>query len=186
MSTHQQTAVEPPPAVHLLQLLPPEAYPDVPTSSLTTRFVASTQNKTRCPVFCTRFAPDSRRVLTGDSAGGISVWNTQDFGYMQYLQVGAAATPCACQRRAPVSTVPAVAVARPTSHSSRAWSGQGLTWCICQQHEGGVSPQSSVCVRVQPRHPACLPDCACTPPAQPHTRFSPQAMSPASLMAKRL
>lgn len=70
-----------------LQLLPPEAYPDVPTSSLTTRFVASTQNKTRCPVFCTRFAPDSRRVLTGDSAGGISVWSTQDFGYMQYLQV---------------------------------------------------------------------------------------------------
>lgn len=115
--------------MHLLQLLPPEAYPDVPTSSLTTRFVASTQNKTRCPVFCTRFAPDSRRVLTGDSAGGISVWNTQDFGYMQYLQVGAAATPCACQRRA-CQHSPAVAVVAP--HPIPAKSGQGR-----------VSPDSS-------------------------------------------
>jgi hypothetical protein len=72
---------------HFVQILPPEAYPDIPTSSLTTRFVASTQNKTRCPVFCATFAPDSRRLLTGDSSGGISVWNALDFGYMQYLQV---------------------------------------------------------------------------------------------------
>lgn len=76
-------------------MLPPEAYPDVPSSSLTTRFVASTQNKTRCPVYCTRFAPDSRRVLTGDSAGGLSVWGAVDFGYMQYLQVNLSSElPC--------------------------------------------------------------------------------------------
>lgn len=68
-------------------MLPPEAYPDIPSSSLTTRFVASTQNKTRCPVFCTRFSPDSRRVMTGDSSGGLSVWGAMDFGYLQYLQV---------------------------------------------------------------------------------------------------
>jgi WD40 repeat protein len=99
------------PAVfNLLQLLPPEAYPDVPTSSLTTRFVASTQNKTRCPVFCTRFAPDSRRVLTGDSAGGISVWSTQDFGYMQYLQVS-----CCCRC---YSTHVAVSTNRPSAQPS--------------------------------------------------------------------
>jgi WD40 repeat protein len=72
---------------HRLQILPPEAYPDIPVSSLTTRFVASTQNKTRCPVYCATFAPDSRRLLTGDSSGGISVWNPLDFNYMQYLQV---------------------------------------------------------------------------------------------------
>lgn len=76
-------------------MLPPEAYPDVPSFSLTTRFVASTQNKTRCPVYCTRFAPDSRRVLTGDSAGGLSVWGAVDFGYMQYLQVNLSSElPC--------------------------------------------------------------------------------------------
>lgn len=59
----------------------------MPLSSLITRFVASTNNKTRCPIFCVRFAPDGRRVLTGDNSGGISVWNTQDFNYQQYLQV---------------------------------------------------------------------------------------------------
>jgi len=71
-----------------LQMLPPEAYPDMSSSSLTTRFVASTNNKTRCPLFCARYAPDGRRLLTGDSSGGIAVWNTQDFNSQQYLQVG--------------------------------------------------------------------------------------------------
>jgi polyadenylation factor subunit 2 len=70
------------------QMMPPEAYPDVPSSSLTTQFAATTQNKTRCALHCARFSPDCRRMMTGDNAGGISVWSSTDFGYMQYLQVG--------------------------------------------------------------------------------------------------
>lgn len=88
--SHPYMLIHTPPALlrqHQQQLLPPEAYPDMPLSSLTTRFVASTQNKTRCAIFCARFAPDGRRVLTGDNSGGICVWNSADFMFQQYLQV---------------------------------------------------------------------------------------------------
>lgn len=40
-----------------VQLLPPKAYPDNPSTSLCTKFVHTSTNKIRCPVNCVVVSP---------------------------------------------------------------------------------------------------------------------------------
>ena len=45
-----------------VQLLPPKAYPDNPSTSLCTKFVHTSTNKIRCPVNCVVVSPEARFV----------------------------------------------------------------------------------------------------------------------------
>lgn len=70
-----------------LQLLPPVAYRSCPVSSITSKYVHTCQNRTRCAVNCLNWTPDGRRCITGDNIGQLTLWNSTDFKFEQTLQV---------------------------------------------------------------------------------------------------
>ena len=70
----------------LLQLLPPRAYPDNLSTSLTTKFVHTSTNKIRCPVNAVVWTPEGRRVLTGSTSGEFTLWNGLTFNFETILQ----------------------------------------------------------------------------------------------------
>lgn len=68
------------------QMLPPEAYPAAPVSSLTTKFAAASANRTRCTVNTITWTPDARRAMSGDNIGQLTMWGGQDFKCEQLYQ----------------------------------------------------------------------------------------------------
>eukprot|EP00775_Hariotina_reticulata_P000593 gene593-877_t len=70
----------------MLQMLPPEAYPDCPVSNLTTKFAHTGFNKTRCAVNCVTWTRDGRRAVTGDNIGQVIRFNSTDFAMLQPQQ----------------------------------------------------------------------------------------------------
>ncbi|PPQ67555.1 hypothetical protein CVT24_002835 [Panaeolus cyanescens] len=70
----------------IIDLLPPKAYPENPSTSLCTKFVHTSTNKIRCPVNVVRWTPESRRILTGSHSGEFTLWNGLTFNFETILQ----------------------------------------------------------------------------------------------------
>ncbi|KAF9266845.1 WD40 repeat-like protein [Marasmius fiardii PR-910] len=73
-----------PPAI--IDLLPPKAYPENPSTSLCTKFVHTSTNKIRCPVNIVTWTPEARRILTGSTSGEFTLWNGLTFNFETILQ----------------------------------------------------------------------------------------------------
>ncbi|KAH8100286.1 WD40-repeat-containing domain protein [Cristinia sonorae] len=71
---------------YIIDLLPPKAYPDNPSTSLCTKFVHTSTNKIRCPVNCVTWTPEARRILTGSTSGEFTLWNGLTFNFETILQ----------------------------------------------------------------------------------------------------
>ncbi|TBU26067.1 WD40 repeat-like protein [Dichomitus squalens] len=71
---------------YIIDLLPPKAYPDNPSTSLCTKFVHTSTNKIRCPVNCVVWTPEARRILTGSTSGEFTLWNGLTFNFETILQ----------------------------------------------------------------------------------------------------
>ncbi|KAF9009515.1 WD40-repeat-containing domain protein [Cyathus striatus] len=71
---------------YVIDLLPPKAYPENPSTSLCTKFVHTSTNKIRCPVNVVTWTPEGRRVLTGSTSGEFTLWNGLTFNFETILQ----------------------------------------------------------------------------------------------------
>eukprot|EP00118_Oscarella_pearsei_P007491 m.37002 g.37002 ORF g.37002 m.37002 type:complete len:641 (+) comp32310_c0_seq2:80-2002(+) len=68
------------------ELLAPASYLDNPVNAATTKFVRTSTNKFRCPIFCVRWTPEGRRLMTGASSGEFTLWNGLTFNFETILQ----------------------------------------------------------------------------------------------------
>ncbi|MQL90999.1 hypothetical protein Taro_023601 [Colocasia esculenta] len=80
-----QTVLQPTPAA-ALDMLPPCAYADNPSTSFTTKFVHASTNKNRCPINRVLWTPTGRRLITGSQSGEFTLWNGQSFNFEMILQ----------------------------------------------------------------------------------------------------
>ncbi|XP_033642589.1 pre-mRNA 3' end processing protein WDR33-like [Asterias rubens] len=64
----------------------PETYLNNPINAVTTRFVRTSTNKIRCPIFCCAWTPEGRRLVTGASSGEFTLWNGLTFNFETILQ----------------------------------------------------------------------------------------------------
>ncbi|XP_022109269.1 pre-mRNA 3' end processing protein WDR33-like [Acanthaster planci] len=64
----------------------PETYLHNPINAVTTRFVRTSTNKIRCPIFCCVWTPEGRRLVTGASSGEFTLWNGLTFNFETILQ----------------------------------------------------------------------------------------------------
>ncbi|EGN96295.1 hypothetical protein SERLA73DRAFT_112525 [Serpula lacrymans var. lacrymans S7.3] len=73
---------------YIVDLLPPNAYPENSSTSLCTKFVHTSTNKIRCPVnvVTASWTPEGRRVLTGSTSGEFTLWNGLTFNFETILQ----------------------------------------------------------------------------------------------------
>ncbi|BGO97470.1 Polyadenylation factor subunit 2 [Rhodotorula toruloides] len=83
-SQHDQLFIRNQPS-YLIDLLPPQAYPNFSTS-FCTRYAHTSTNKLRCPVNIVTFTPDARRILTGSTSGEFTLWNGLTFNFETILQ----------------------------------------------------------------------------------------------------
>lgn len=60
---------------------------DNPANAITTRFVRTSTNKMRCPIFAVLWTPEGRRLVTGASSGEFTLWNGLTFNFETILQV---------------------------------------------------------------------------------------------------
>ena len=58
---------------------------------MTTKFVRTSTNKYRCPLFCVLWTPEGRRLVTGASSGEFTLWNGLTFNFETILQAHDAA-----------------------------------------------------------------------------------------------
>ena len=70
-----------------LQLVPPLFFRDNPINAVTTKFIRTSTNKIRCPIFSLAWTPDGRRLMTGASSGEFTLWNGLTFNFETILQV---------------------------------------------------------------------------------------------------
>jgi len=75
-----------PDATFSSQLIPPSAMLDNPMNCVTTKFVRTSTNKFRCPIFCLAWTPEGRRLVTGASSGEFTLWNGLTFNFETILQ----------------------------------------------------------------------------------------------------
>ncbi|KIO28139.1 hypothetical protein M407DRAFT_22615 [Tulasnella calospora MUT 4182] len=75
-----------PAATYVVDLLPPSAYPNNPSTSLCTKFVHSSTNKIKYPVNVVTWTPEARRILTGSASGEFTLWNGLTFNFETILQ----------------------------------------------------------------------------------------------------
>ncbi|KAL1660401.1 WD40-repeat-containing domain protein [Schizophyllum commune] len=71
---------------HIIDLLPPKAYPENASTSLLTKYVHTSTNKIRCPVNVVTWTPEARRILTGSTSGEFTLWNGLTFNFETILQ----------------------------------------------------------------------------------------------------
>ncbi|XP_077998427.1 uncharacterized protein LOC144451462 [Glandiceps talaboti] len=57
-----------------------------PINAVTTKFVRTSTNKVRCPIFVVRWTPEGRRLVTGASSGEFTLWNGLTFNFETILQ----------------------------------------------------------------------------------------------------
>nr|XP_053638681.1 pre-mRNA 3' end processing protein WDR33-like [Cherax quadricarinatus] len=69
------------------EMLPPTAYPMNPINAVVTKFVRTSTNKAKCPIFCLAWTPEGRRLVTGASSGEFTLWNGLTFNFETILQV---------------------------------------------------------------------------------------------------
>eukprot|EP00041_Stephanoeca_diplocostata_P027926 m.779424 g.779424 ORF g.779424 m.779424 type:complete len:408 (-) comp23278_c0_seq24:22-1245(-) len=67
-------------------LMLPRVKPDEPSQCITTKFFSKSMNKIRCPVFCLKWTPEGRRLITGESSGEFTLWNGQMFNFTTVVQ----------------------------------------------------------------------------------------------------
>lgn len=77
--------------VFATQLMPPLSILDNPVNCVTTKFVRTSTNKYRCPLFCVLWTPEGRRLVTGASSGEFTLWNGLTFNFETILQAHDAA-----------------------------------------------------------------------------------------------
>ncbi|XP_053201417.1 pre-mRNA 3' end processing protein WDR33-like [Panonychus citri] len=82
---HDRRAIQPDYGYYPL-LLPPMSFGDNPVNCVTTKFVRASTNKMRCPIFCTIWTPEGRRLVTGASSGEFTLWNGLTFNFETILQ----------------------------------------------------------------------------------------------------
>eukprot|EP00731_Ephydatia_muelleri_P015100 Em0008g820a len=85
-----------------------------PINAVTTKFVRASTNKVRCPIFCTSWVPDGRRLITGAVSGEFTLWNGISFNFESIMQ----AHDCAVR--------------------SMTWSHQGTDWMVTTDDKGYV------------------------------------------------
>lgn len=68
------------------EMLPPTAYPVNPINAVVTKFVRTSTNKAKCPIFCLAWTPEGRRLVTGASSGEFTLWNGLTFNFETILQ----------------------------------------------------------------------------------------------------
>uniref|UniRef100_A0A4W4FGL8 WD repeat domain 33 n=1 Tax=Electrophorus electricus TaxID=8005 RepID=A0A4W4FGL8_ELEEL len=67
-------------------LVPPVGMLNNPMNAVTTKFVRTSTNKVKCPVFVVRWTPEGRRLVTGASSGEFTLWNGLTFNFETILQ----------------------------------------------------------------------------------------------------
>uniref|UniRef100_A0A7N6B0I5 pre-mRNA 3' end processing protein WDR33 n=1 Tax=Anabas testudineus TaxID=64144 RepID=A0A7N6B0I5_ANATE len=67
-------------------LVPPIGMLNNPMNAVTTKFVRTSTNKVKCPVFVIRWTPEGRRLVTGASSGEFTLWNGLTFNFETILQ----------------------------------------------------------------------------------------------------
>jgi len=68
------------------EVMPPTMYVDNPVNAVTTKFVRTSTNKQKCPVFALAWTPEGRRLVTGSSTGEFTLWNGLTFNFETILQ----------------------------------------------------------------------------------------------------
>ncbi|NP_001019392.2 pre-mRNA 3' end processing protein WDR33 isoform 2 [Danio rerio] len=68
------------------ELVPPVGMISNPMNAVTTKFVRTSTNKVKCPVFVVRWTPEGRRLVTGASSGEFTLWNGLTFNFETILQ----------------------------------------------------------------------------------------------------
>lgn len=68
------------------EMMPPMSMVDNPINAVTTKFVRTSTNKMRCPIFCVAWTPEGRRLVTGASSGEFTLWNGLTFNFETILQ----------------------------------------------------------------------------------------------------
>ncbi|XP_053739799.1 pre-mRNA 3' end processing protein WDR33 isoform X2 [Synchiropus splendidus] len=68
------------------ELVPPVGMVNNPMNAVTTKFVRTSANKVKCPVFVIRWTPEGRRLVTGASSGEFTLWNGLTFNFETILQ----------------------------------------------------------------------------------------------------
>lgn len=68
------------------EMVPPLSMVDNPINAVTTKFVRTSTNKMRCPIFCVAWTPEGRRLVTGASSGEFTLWNGLTFNFETILQ----------------------------------------------------------------------------------------------------
>ncbi|XP_068754632.1 uncharacterized protein [Montipora capricornis] len=67
-------------------VFPPGCLLANPINAVTTKFVRTSTNKLRCPIFCVAWTPEGRRLVTGASSGEFTLWNGLTFNFETILQ----------------------------------------------------------------------------------------------------
>jgi len=80
-----QPAIQPD-ALYAVDIVPPPALMERPMNAVTTKFVRTSTNKFRCPIFCLTWTPEGRRLVTGASSGEFTLWNGLTFNFETILQ----------------------------------------------------------------------------------------------------
>ncbi|EKE41386.1 hypothetical protein ENUP19_0244G0004 [Entamoeba nuttalli] len=62
-------------------LQPPILCTSNPGINITTKFVHTSINKNKTPVYCMRWTPDGRRIVTGNEKGEFTFWNGLQFNF---------------------------------------------------------------------------------------------------------
>ncbi|MEE6516581.1 hypothetical protein FKM82_026149 [Ascaphus truei] len=75
-----------PDAGYYNDLVPPIGMVNNPLNAVTTKFVRTSTNKMKCPVFVVRWTPEGRRLVTGASSGEFTLWNGLTFNFETILQ----------------------------------------------------------------------------------------------------
>ncbi|KAF2347382.1 WD40 repeat, partial [Trinorchestia longiramus] len=68
------------------EVMPPQMYPDNPINAVVTKFVRTSTNKQKCPVFALAWTPEGRRLVTGASSGEFTLWNGLTFNFETILK----------------------------------------------------------------------------------------------------
>ncbi|KAI4333004.1 hypothetical protein L6164_017861 [Bauhinia variegata] len=83
--SRDRTVLQPTPAA-AIDMLPPVAYSDNPSTSFAAKFVHTSLNKNRCSINRVLWTPTGRRLITGSQSGEFTLWNGQSFNFEMILQ----------------------------------------------------------------------------------------------------
>jgi polyadenylation factor subunit 2 len=75
-----------PDALYANAMVPPPNMLDQPMNCVTSKFIRTSTNKIRCPIFCVCWTPEGRRLVTGASSGEFTLWSGLTFNFETILQ----------------------------------------------------------------------------------------------------